>query len=364
MIEFIIKTFFSIFFLIKNIINKLSRMNINKQNGLNKNGEYDNNKDINPFVNDLYDRLTLSQKIQIGLMSVTIAPIRAVLVGVSLLLLWPVGYLTVRGVDVGKEPIDGWRKIMLYPIARFLSRCVFFWGSFQWLTIVGKPDMNVPIMVLAPHSSFFDVMLAVYLNFVCVVGKMGADKVVLFGNLTKMCQPIIVEREKQSSRTDTVKKILDRMNSDKKWPPLSLFSEGTCTNRRALIQFKSGAFIPGLPVQPVCLRFPATMDTYSWTWQGPHPYALLWLSFCQFHSPLEFHFLPVYHPNETEKSNPELYAENVRKLMADYLNVPCSDYSFEDGRLIHKVQEFNLPWTTGLIKVQNLRNKLGYLLVY
>ena len=50
--------------------------------------------------------------------------------------------------------------------------------------------------------------------------------------------------------------------------------------------------------------------------------------------------------------------------MADYLNVPCSDYSFEDGRLIHKVQEFNLPWTTGLIKVQNLRNKLGYLSVY
>ena len=223
----------------------------------------------------------------------------------------------------------------MYPLARFLSRCVFFFASLQWIHTRGKPDMKVPIMAVAPHSGFFDSLLVTYLNFVSVVGRAGADEVLLFGNLTKMTQPIIVERDAHKSRLESIKKIKDRVESQERegWSPVFLFVEGTCSNRKALIKYKAGAFVAGQPVQPVCIRYTTIglgghhMDTTSWTWEGPTWYKIVWLNFCQIHTSVEFHFLDVYQPSREERDNAELFGENVRKLMANYLNVPLSNYS-------------------------------------
>lgn len=51
-----------------------------------------------------------------------------------------------------------------------------------------------------------------------------------------------------------------------------IFPEGTCTNRSCLITFKQGAFYPGVPIQPVCIRYPNKLDTVTWTWEGPGVY--------------------------------------------------------------------------------------------
>jgi lysophosphatidylcholine acyltransferase / lyso-PAF acetyltransferase len=101
------------------------------------------------------------------------------------------------------------------------------------------------------------------------------------------------------------------------------------------------------------------MDTLSWTWLCPHPLILAWLTLCQIHSSIEFHFLPVYNPSEEEKQDADLYAENVRKLMSKYLDIPMSDYSYEDGRVMYKVYEHKLPASIGLVKVKQLSKKLG-----
>lgn len=155
----------------------------------------------------------------------------------------------------------------MLPIIRFVGRCVFFCGGFQWIKIKGQLDPNVSILVLAPHTGFYDALFVLYYNFVSVVGKAGSEHVPLFGNLTKICHPIIVNREKSESRSDTVQKIIDRVSSEQKWPPLALFPTGTCTNQKSLIRFKPGAFIPGKPVQPVCLRYRlTTFDSLTWTW--------------------------------------------------------------------------------------------------
>lgn len=37
--------------------------------------------------------------------------------------------------------------------------------------------------------------------------------------------------------------------------PLLLFPEGTTTNGRFLLPFKTGAFLAGLPLQPVVIRY-------------------------------------------------------------------------------------------------------------
>lgn len=131
-----------------------------------------------------------------------------------------------------------------------------------------------------------------------------------------MAQPIYVNRENHNSRVSTIQDILARVKSPEDWPQIMIFPEGTCTNRTSLIQFKTGAFNPGVSIQPVCIRYPNKVDTFTWTWGGPDVLMLVWRTLAQFHTFVEVEYLPVYVPNEEEKKNPKLYAQNVQQLMS------------------------------------------------
>lgn len=104
---------------------------------------------------------------------------------------------------------------------------------------------------------------------------------------------------------------------------------------------------------------------------------LLWLTLTQVTSSCEIEYLPVYRPNEEEKKDPKLFANNVRNVMARYtdltlrctrfqyyvvfraLGIPVSDYTYDDCRLMTKAKQMNLPHATDLVEVQKLRHKLG-----
>ena len=92
--------------------------------------------------------------------------------------------------------------------------------------------------------------------------------------LINYTQPVYVWREDPNSRQNTIKEIIRRVTSPDEWQQILIFPEGTCTNRTGLITFKPGAFYPGVPVQPVCIRYPNRLDTLSWTWQGPGAYVV------------------------------------------------------------------------------------------
>ena len=47
-------------------------------------------------------------------------------------------------------------------------------------------------------------------------------------------------------------------------------------------------------------------------------------------------YLPVYHPNEEEKKDAMLFANNVRQLMAQELNIPISDWTRENGFILDR----------------------------
>lgn len=83
-----------------------------------------------------------------------------------------------------------------------------------------------------------------------------------------------VWRDDPNSRQNTIKEIIERATSKEDWPQVMIFPEGTCTNRSCLITFKCGAFYPGVPVQPVCIRYPNKLDTVTWTWEGPGAYEI------------------------------------------------------------------------------------------
>jgi len=55
--------------------------------------------------------------------------------------------------------------------------------------------------------------------------------------------------------------------------------------------------------------------------------------------------LPVYIPNEQEKIDSNLYAENVRKEIASALNIPCVDVSYNNKLEYHnRIKKGEFPW--------------------
>ena len=76
------------------------------------------------------------------------------------------------------------------------------------------------------------------------------------------------------------------------------FITGTVTNGKAVLKFKSGAFYPGVAIQPMLLRPRAVkdssvtsgfrvvgLDTLTWTmYQNWSPITCMWLTLCQFNS--------------------------------------------------------------------------------
>ncbi|XP_026112199.1 lysophosphatidylcholine acyltransferase 1 [Carassius auratus] len=312
----------------------------------------------NPFVHEL--RFTPLQKLKIAVMTMTLFPVRLLFAAFMMLLAWPFAFVaTVGRSEDAVEPLSWWRWLVDL-VLKAIMRAMWFSGGFHWVRVKGRPALpsEAPILTMAPHSSYFDA-IPVTMTMASIVMKAESKDIPVWGTLIKFIRPVFVSRSDQDSRRKTVEEIKRRACSDGEWPQIMIFPEGTCTNRSCLIAFKPGAFIPGVPVQPVLLRYPNEMDTISWTWQGPGAFKILWLTLCQLHNSIEIEYLPTYSPSEEEKKDPALFASNVRRIMAKALGLPIIDYSFEDCRLAMAKGPLRLPRHTCLLEFARLVRRLG-----
>ncbi|XP_063704078.1 lysophosphatidylcholine acyltransferase isoform X1 [Culicoides brevitarsis] len=324
--------------------------------------EEDSTEIKNPFVhkvewNDPYD------KIRTAIFTVFVLPIRTICIVILLTISWILACIGLYGLsreDLKTKPIKGWRR-KIQIIAASCMRTLYWTGSFHYIRYKGvrATPKQAPIVCAAPHTSFYDSILAIILGPSSVVAKSETADMSFFGKLIDYTQPIYVCREDPDSRHNTIKEINERANSKEDWSQILIFPEGTCTNRTSLIQFKPGAFYPGVPVQPVCVRYPNKTDTVTWTWDGPDVITLLWRTLTQMHTYCEIEFLPVYTPNEEEKKDARLFARNVQAVMAKSLGVPISDYSFEDCRLMNSAKIMKIPNCAAAADTLKLRKKLG-----
>ncbi|KAM5235588.1 lysophospholipid acyltransferase LPCAT4 [Ctenodactylus gundi] len=284
----------------------------------------------NPFVHELH--LSRLQRVKFCLLGVLLAPIRVLLAFIVLFLLWPFAWLQVAGLteEQLREPITGWRKTVCHNGVLGLSRLLFFLLGFLRIRVRGQQAsrLEAPILVAAPHSTFFDPIILLPCGLPKVVSRAENLSVPVIGALLRFNQAILVSRHDPASRRRVVEEVRRRATSGGKWPQVLFFPEGTCSNKKALLKFKPGAFITGVPVQPVLIRYPNSLDTTSWAWRGPGVLKVLWLTASQPCSIVDVEFLPVYQPSLEESRDPTLYANNVQRVMAQALDIPATECEF------------------------------------
>ncbi|XP_030060169.1 lysophosphatidylcholine acyltransferase 2 [Microcaecilia unicolor] len=313
----------------------------------------------NPFIYDL--KLTVADKLKMILLGIILLPIRLILLMIILLLMWPfVAIATACSPIKGPQPLTHWRRLLIRHFIGFLAQTLIFSMGFL-VKVKGKcaSHLEAPVLVTAPHSSFFDAIACIVAGFPSTVSRIENVDIPILGRLLRATQPILVSRVDPDSRKNTANEITRRATSNGEWPQVLIFPEGTCSNRSCLITFKLGAFTPGVPVQPVLLRYPNRLDTVTWTWQGPTFRQLFVMTMCQLFTKVEVEFMPVHFPNEEEKNNPLLFANGVRSKMAAALGVPVTDHTYEDCRLMISAGDLTLPMETGLVEFTKVSKKLN-----
>ena len=293
-------------------------------------------KRVNPFVHK--DRIDSWEVVKI-ICGFVIVPLR--LLAMLFFLSSCVFFFRISMIGCDRsKPLVGWRRSIQIACNYIFVRGFLFAAGIVYINVKGAPAPSTSpyqgrMVVVAPHSSFMDGFIVSYLlNTASVVAKKEAANGCLMGTTFIAAQSILVDRKSKTGRHGALEAIIERVQSDLPWRHLYLFPEGTCTNRRALINFKIGAFAPARPVQPVLLRWGRNVNfNPAWTSAGPNRLWMIYRFLCQVYTKIDVEFLPVYVPNEIEREDAGVFAAGVRSVMAAELGVPTTDHSYEDSFL-------------------------------
>ncbi len=315
---------------------------------------------VNAFVNDTWAFPRSTHLVYCLFAPVTI-PIRLGILVPALIVGCFCAWAATLGLDVKKiiegeaGPMAKWRQLFNIPI-KLCGRLLLFSCGVVWISVKGKKasSKDAPI-VIANHRCFMDPIYLVSQTGASPVSADSNMRLPLFGNLVKMFQPILVNRRKKDNSA-IANKIKERAKSGGKWPQTVMFPEGTCTNGKSLIYFKLGAFAPGVSIQPVLVKYPNQLTDISWVEAGPPVGELVLKCLCTPWMNMSVEFLPPYVPSEEEKKDTRLFAKNVRKYMADSLQVPVTDQSFDDQVLMTKAAALHLPKNEAMINLREVRS--------
>uniref|UniRef100_A0A8C2KVR5 Lysophosphatidylcholine acyltransferase 2 n=1 Tax=Cyprinus carpio TaxID=7962 RepID=A0A8C2KVR5_CYPCA len=295
--------------------------------------------------------LIIHLQLECFLLGIILVPLRGIFLLLVLMFMWPVSVMITfrQSLKGAVEPMTGWRRVMT-----FLGWLYFFGMGFR-VVVKGKQASSVqaPILAVAPHSSFFDAIVCIEAGLPSTVSRSESLEAPIFGRFLRCVQPVLVSRKDPDSRRNTILEIERRAKSGGHWPQVLIFPEGTCTNRSCLITFKQGAFVPGVPVQPVLIRYPNKLVSMN-----SSPILLLLLTLCQLYTTVEVEFLPPQIPTEIEKKCPFKFAKSVRAVMAESLGLPVTDHTYEDCRLMIAAGELTLPMEAGLVEFTKISRKL------
>ncbi|GAQ85809.1 acyltransferase [Klebsormidium nitens] len=243
-----------------------------------------------------------------------------------------------RNSGPAAESATGLRRTIIVESGKRLARAVLFVIGFYHIKKVKRAGGERTIQatgIVSNHVSWIDILYHMSDTFPSFVAKKGTLKVPMVGLISQCLGCIYVDRE-TAAHVGVSTLVKNRMLAVAKDPaaaPVLLFPEGTTTNGRHLLPFKTGAFLAGTPVQPYYLHFPHRRFNPAWETVSALRHMFLLLS--QLVNHLEVTELPVYKPSLDECRDPHKYAQRVRDIIAKEGKLLLSSHALYEKRCYH-----------------------------
>ena len=261
-----------------------------------------------------------------------------------------------KGGNHGPKPFPWWRRFIAQTAVKVGSRVLLFCLGFHYIKFIGKPDPKAAIFV-ANHTGPFEALAMCYKTGGCFISAIENRKIPFLGSILDGTQAIFVDRNNPLSREQTLNEIRRRAKDVEQWPPLVIFPEGTSHSGKSLLHFKSGAFQPGVPVQPVIVRHHYRHMNVAWSGVTEGMWDAFKRVTSQWYNSMSIEYLPLYYPSEAEQNNPQLYADHVRRYMSDLSGIPCSKYSVDDFHILLYAAKFGIAQEDALVGMDLLRRE-------
>jgi len=208
------------------------------------------------------------------------------------------------------------RYALLPPLARVHGRfallCCGFWPGC--IKRRGVRHQAAPVLV-CNHVSWLDILVLLSEACPAFIAKASVQRLPLIGVIARTLDCVFAERENgRAGAAGAGAAVLERLRRHQpEAPPLAVFPEGTTTNGAFLLPFKTGAFLGGVPVQPVLLHYRVRRFSPAFETIDAMRSVLLVLS--QPRLELEITYLPLCTPDAAEAAQPALFAQRVRAEM-------------------------------------------------
>ncbi|KAK7274634.1 hypothetical protein RIF29_15730 [Crotalaria pallida] len=289
---------------------------------------------VDPFRNDTPRMEGLYEFVR-TVVCLPLAVARLVLFGLCLAVGYVATKIALQGWKDKENPMPKWRCRVMW-VTRCCARVILFSFGYQWIKRKGRPAPRefAPIIV-SNHVSYIEPIFYFYELFATIVASESHDSLPFVGTIVRAMQVIYVDRFSPSSRKHAIKEIKRRASCNR-FPRVLLFPEGTTTNGRNLISFQLGAFIAGLPIQPVIVRYPHVH--FDQSWGNVSLGMLMFRMITQFHNFLEVEYLPVISPLD-DKETAVHFRERTARAIASALNGVQTGHAYGDIMLYMKAQE-------------------------
>ena len=176
------------------------------------------------------------------------------------------------------------------------------------------------------HASYIDgfIVGSIIYKFRTIAAS-WAFNAPLYGPWLKASHSIPLYRDKPN------RNIAAQIHDDASDYTMTLTPEGTMTNGKGIIKFRTGAFIGKTAVQPIVFQYQNPKFNNCWIKTTSPMWKHLIMTISQTRNPVRVCILPAYVPSEEEQADPKLFAENVRRTIAEASGLPLIDATYKDS---------------------------------
>ena len=281
-------------------------------------------KPYHPQLHQPYS-LSLAYRIVVKPLLTLISPLLVALRVVGCLLFLCLQDIIASIIDAGTDhtrPLSVLRrKLLVLDEHVFCGLCFLLQGHVVVTT--KRPDPRQPRARLAVinHTSVFDILVLGHYGCDCIVAKRAVVQNPFSRRIIRAVRAIVVERGSNATA-----QMLERYREERGWPQLVLFPEGTVSPQSVVLRLRTGAFVVGVPVQPVVVKYHQAEADTEWLFESGARHVFQVSKNLLGYA--EVRFMDVVAPEPGEE--PRAFADRVGRAMAEELGAQYVPYTSAD----------------------------------